>query len=271
MTESGSDILVILIVSVGLTAVLVIGIVIFIVAYQRKVMRQKFEMQALETEYQKELMLANLQSQENERARIAKDLHDEIGAMLSAVKMNVNLVSRRLKQPGTETDPLAESRSMLDEAIVGVRRISHDLMPPALENLGLVTALTEFCKKISQTTGILMEFSPPPSLPTLPKETQLALFRICQEMTNNTLKHAEATQISLTLTVDQGKLTLIFSDNGKGFDVAAAKSSPSSLGLKSLESRSALLQGTLTLISHPSKGTQFKLIAPLPGHSLIEN
>ena len=251
--------------------VLVAGIVVFIVAYQRKVMGQKFEIQENETRHQKELLSAALQTQELERARIAKDLHDEIGAMLSAVKMNVNLVGRRLKKNGVEEDPLVESRSMLDEAIVGVRRISHDLMPPALENLGLPAALEEFGKKVEKTTGLRFSLQLSRSLPKLDKETRLTLFRLVQEMTNNTLKHAEATVLELNITARAQTLHLTFSDNGKGFEVETARRSPSSLGLKSLESRTNFLKGNLEITSTPGTGTTINITTPLPGNAQLDN
>ena len=261
MQGDGSGLTYIFLVFAGLMLLLSAGVILFVVIYQRRVMLQQMRMQEIEAEYQKELLSATLQTQEKERLRIAKDLHDEIGAMLSAVKMNVNLIDKRLKKQGATEIGIEDSREVIDAAIKNVRRISHDLMPPSLEKLGLTAALKEFFEKTEVMTGVDTRFSCTETPQRLDAQLELALFRIVQESVNNALKHAQASLIEASLGIDPTRIHLQIKDNGSGFDVPAAQAK-SGLGLKSLESRTAMIGGKLQINSTPGKGTQITLTLP---------
>ena len=234
------------------------GVVVFVVAYQRRVMRQRLQMQDDRERYQQELLETSYNSQEKERERIAKDLHDEVGAMLSAVKMNLHLVERKMKKQGGMEEGLGESRAMVDEVIGAVREISHDLMPPSLQKLGLAAALREFFEKMGRVSGVEMEFQLGNGVPRLEARVELGLYRIAQEVVNNALKHAEAKVIRGRLQLVGTGLELWISDNGRGFDYEQSMER-GGLGLKSLASRAESIGGNLQFNTAPGKGTEITI------------
>ncbi len=237
-----------------LMLLLSVGVVIFVVIYQRRVMQQRIQMKDDRVRYQQELLETSYTSQEKERERIAKDLHDEVGAMLSAVKMSIHLAERRLKAQGVADEGLSESRGLIESVIGGVRQISHDLMPPSLEKLGLVPALREFFRKMGKASGLEFKFSAPDSVPRMPPSLELGLYRIVQESVNNALKHGDASAIECKLSLNEKELEMTVGDNGKGFDLSEARNR-GGLGLKSLTSRAEAIGGKLKIDSAPGKGT----------------
>lgn len=242
--------------------VALVGVIIFFVlVYQKKMIRQEVAMQRMETEHQKNLLNATIESQEQERQRIARDLHDEVGAMLSVIKMSLQQVERKAEQEKTKELTL-ETKAMVTETIDNVRRISKDLMPVALLKLGLPTALEDLFKKLENLEGLkatsLLKGTPQP----LPQATALGLYRVIQEALNNCLKHAKASVITCILRFQPNGLHLSFEDNGKGFDLESllkSKDSTKGLGVKNIESRVNMLGGKLKHTSAPGKGTQIHI------------
>lgn len=216
----------------------------------------------MEAAYQKELMYATINSEEKERKRIARDLHDEVGEVLSTIKMNLGAVNIKLKKSGVEEDLTALTRNLLDDTITNVRQISKDLLPPTLEEFGLAQALTEIALKVQDASGIkivkdLIDFKP-----RLAAERELALYRVIQEMMNNAIKHSGATQFELSMKEKNGILQLSFADNGKGFDLNVVKKSNSGmqgLGLKNLENRVGAAGGIMIYTTAPGKGSRIDI------------
>jgi len=236
------------------------------VFYQRKVNKNKLVLKEKEAAYQQELIYASITSQENERRRIARDLHDEVGAMLSTLKLQLGVVGKKLSATGASEDPTKPALSLVDETITNVRRISKDLLPPTLEEFGLAHALEDLADKVASASGILIKREIQPLSKRLEVERELALYRVIQEMMNNALKHAEATEFNLKMTENDGRLHLSFSDNGKGFDVDAVKNSKAGktgLGLKNLENRVGAAGGEMSFGSQPGRGTWIELNVPL--------
>lgn len=286
MDPAESDLVYILLSGSIISLFLTISVVLFVFFYQRRVMRQRLRLQVIQSEHQAELMRSMLETQENERRRIAKDLHDDIGAVLSAAKLNLDLLGRRASRQAVEPDQLKEVGQVVSGAIGDLRRISHDLMPPALEADGLVVALQVFFNKIEQATGINCEFSllerkltidrdEPLSLGSkgslssegldlgIPGGQSLSIYRMVQEMTNNSLKHAACQHIRCQLSPNPGGLEIVYGDDGKGFDTVLAKQARASLGLKSLESRVGALNGSLGMESQPGAGMEVRIQVPI--------
>lgn len=220
-----------------------LSIVIFFVVYQRRLLRQQQNHQQKEADYQQQLLRANFQSQERERNRIGKDLHDEVGALLTTTKLYFQHLDRN-----TQEEKFAEIKSkafsLLEETMTTVRRVSHDLRPVVLERLGLVEAILNVVDKINQSDQIKIEFKH--SLSTEPDaEYSLNWYRIVQELINNTLKHANATVIVLDLKTFQGELWLTYSDNGKG--LTPESDTASGLGMQNIRSRIGLMQGEMNI------------------------
>ena len=254
MPGTDSEIVSLYLVSTAIILFLVVLVAVFMVAYQRRVMAQKTRILHVEAESQKQVMAAIVETQESERIRIARDLHDEVGALLSSVKMGIKLSERKLANAPGEPPVFSELTGMLDTAIESVRGISHDLLPPSLEALGLAKALEAMANHLSRTSGI-------PFLPAinglawrLPIRTELTLYRVVQEMSNNSLKHSGATQRTLHVFFSPQMLRITFQDNGKGFDYAHLKASAKGLGLRGMESRVESVGGTLEVKSEEGGG-----------------
>lgn len=244
--------------------VMVVAIIAFVALYQRKQAQQKIAMQELQAEMQRQLLETSLQVQEVERRRIAKDLHDEVGAMLSATKMSLNQLIKKADTIDLNTLAI-QTKELLEESISQVRRISKELVPSTLEEFGLVTAIDEFIQKIHVASGVefFFKYDGFEEDRRFDKKIELTVYRVAQELSNNALKHAEATEISLVLSVQEQKLIFTFADNGKGFDVERTLHDPKAgLGLRNIESRLSVVDGWHEIKSATGKGTTTTIKIP---------
>lgn len=246
---------------------LALGVVFFFLAYQRRIIKQQKEHQAKEAEYQQQLMRANLLSQEKERNRIGKDLHDGVGAMLTTAK----LYFRHLDQdvaPEKFTELKEKAFGLLEETMVSVRRVSHDLRPVVLERLGLVEAIANAVYQINQAGDIKVEFRHSEEAEP-DKEYQLNWYRIIQELITNTLKHAGATVININLTGTEEQLQVIYQDNGVGF--TKTEDPQSGLGIQNIESRLGLMEGTLEFLEKADSGICLRMTSALRPQSIRQD
>lgn len=237
------------------------AIILFVVFYQKRMLQEQFKRQALEFEYQQKMMQAELESQESERRKLAADLHDSIGGMLSTIRVGISTMAKTLPNPQS----IDETKQMLDDTISSVRRISRDLMPSTLEKFGLMYAIKELCERFEQTAKITIHFSESGEIPKLDSQRELMLFRIAQELLNNAVKHSEATQINVT-THFGNTIELIVEDNGIGFDADFFKNETAGnkgLGLYSIENRARLLGGEITFEKGRTKGSKTIVTAPV--------
>jgi len=220
-------------------------ILLFILFYFR------IKKQRLLLKQQKEMNLAILESESKERFRIARDLHDSVGQLLSVVKMNLS--------QSPENSSMCD---LVDQTITEVRQISHNLIPEAL-NFGLQRALEELVEN-TQKEGILkvsLEFDIERNMLKLSQEKALMLFRIVQELIGNTIKHAHASIINISFTLDNKTLLVDFHENGIGFDVHLLKTS-NGLGWKNTYARLSVLDGKITVISKKNKGSKILITLP---------
>lgn len=246
--------------------ILIVFSIVFVVYYKQRQAEQKVAMQELQAEMQRQLLESSLEVQEVERRRIAKDLHDEVGAMLSVTKMSFNQLLKKLNTSAELTEHGKSTKEFLEESISQVRRISRELVPSTLEDFGLMSAIDEFIQKIHIASGVLFIFNHEgiEENQRFDKKIELTIYRIAQELVNNALKHAEAEEITLKLMAQGNKIIFIFTDNGKGFDLAAVKKDPKSgLGLRNIESRLSVVNGTFTIKSSIGQGTNTKIEIPL--------
>lgn len=237
-------------------------IIFFVMVYQRRLNRQKMEILEQEALYKNKLLFASIETQELERERIARDLHDEIGAMLSAIKMKVNQAKRKAKDDESLSYSLEETSELLTESIQNVRRISHALLPPTLATFGLAPTLKSHLEKMENPEGPRLYFSQVGTTKRLSEIKELGLYRIAMEMIHNATKHASANEITVKVLFDTHKATLSIADDGKGMDLAASKSASKGLGLKNIESRLLSIGGVWELHSKPEEGTSIKIIVP---------
>jgi two-component system, NarL family, sensor kinase len=251
-----------LIFSVATVGMLILAgaIILFIVFYQKKMIKEQMKRQALVFEYQQKMMQAEMESQESERRRLAADLHDSIGGMLSTIRVGLSSLARTLPDPKS----IDEAKLMLDDTISSVRRISRDLMPSTLERFGFLNAIRELCERFEGTSKIEIKFSEPDEIPEMDKQRQLMLFRIIQELLNNAIKHSNAKRIDVTILNDQGMYVSV-EDDGVGFDPTIEmkeNQNGKGLGLFNIENRARLLGGKLEY-PKPVKGSKTVLRIPI--------
>ncbi|NQU87324.1 MAG: hypothetical protein HQ541_16345 [Mariniphaga sp.] len=262
MSESGinSDIVLILVIGTMGMVILALGILFFFLTYQKRLQKQQLHLSRIKTEHQEKLLENTVVSQEKERKRFAADLHDEVGAMLSFIKLNLGRIQK--KEGNSEITELAtESKKHLDQVITQVRRITRDLSPPTLEKLGLVEAVNEFIGWVNKSDAIQIQLYIIGEKARFNPKYEVAVFRIIQELVNNSIKHSETPFISIKLKFNQDWMFLSVSDYGKGFDVEKATSK--GLGLKNIESRTSIFKGRYKFKSKPGKGTSFILVAKI--------
>lgn len=241
--------------------ILAASIILFVVFYQKRMIQEQMKRQVLEFEYQQKMLRAELESQESERRRLAADLHDSIGGMLSTIRVGISTMAKSLADPHS----IDQTKLMLDDTIKSVRRISQDLMPSTLEKFGLIQALKEICERFEAASRIQIAFSETGQLPLLDKSRELMIFRIVQELLNNAIKHAGASLISVKLNTSEN-LTVAVEDDGVGFDVKAVKEARHNgkgLGLFNIENRARLSGGTLEYDTKRRKGSKTTLTLPL--------
>lgn len=250
----------ILALSLGTLALLVMAgaIIAFVMFYQRRMIAHKLELKTREEEMQHQMLLSAIQSQEEEQRRIARDLHDDLGPMLSAVKLKISQVGRKYEGQGMSAE-LADSRQMLDITIQQVRGISHRLLPPVLEEYGLVSAIENSCEKLSDE-NLNIELSTGNEFPRLPKETELALYRVIMELLNNIVKHSGATKAGVQLSFTNSNFEIKVFDNGVGFD-AKNLDKTAGLGLRNIKSRLNAINAEISFESQP--GNTVAIIRPM--------
>ena len=211
----------------------------------------------------KELTQRIFDTQEEERGRVARELHDGISQILVGVRYAMELARRQLKA-GDPKAPASLDRSfdMLGGALTEVRRISRDLRPGVLDDLGLGPALQALAEEFEKRTGIKTELETVVFRNRLDEEARIALFRIAQEALTNIERHAGATEVSIKLAGHRTGATLLICDNGRGFDVSARGMAGHGIGLRNMAERMEQLDGTLT-ITPRSPGTSIDATVPL--------
>lgn len=227
--------------------VLTMVIIVFVLVYQRKLLRQKRQQEAAETAYQLALLEANVKNQEVERQRIARDLHDGVGVMLSTTQLYFDQLCEDSPEQNVETRK--KINELLEDTIQSVRHISADLRPVVLDNLGLSEALAELTEKVCKAARLEFDLKTDYHQP-LGKDEELIVYRVVQELLTNTIRHARASVVSIQLLSKPGHFRLDYEDNGVGFD--RSQSVNTGLGMKNIESRVKILGGEFTI--HDTEG-----------------
>lgn len=200
-----------------------------------------------------------LKGEEQERSRLAKDLHDGLGGMLSGVKHSLNTVKGNLMLTEDTAHAFDRSLDMIDTSIQEMRRLAHNMMPEALIRFGLDTALRDFCNGIHQSGALMVTYQSIGVEGTpLDQRLTISIYRITQELVHNIVKHAQATSALVQLTRSQQCISLTIEDDGKGFDPSQLPMA-SGIGWKNIQSRVDYLQGTIDIQSSTGKGTSVHL------------
>lgn len=229
------------------------GLFFFFIAYQKRLLQKQLELNRVVQNQQEEIIKNTIQSQENERKRIARDLHDEVGAMLSVVKLTVGRIEKKA-EGGKAKELATETKTYLDDVILQVRRISRSLLPPSLEKLGLYFALEELANWVNKSDQLAIECWKSGEQFRFDSKQELAVFRIVQELVNNAIKHAEASRILIDIRFAKQLVAVVVADDGKGF--SPEEKMQTGLGLRNLESRSEMANAKFKMKSSPGKGTR---------------
>ena len=239
------------------TAILITAIVLgsIIVYFIISLLRQQRKNLALH----KSNILAEITQIEKERGRIASDLHDELGPLLSAVKMKIN--SFELSN-NDDIIQIEKTNDHLDNVLKRLREISFDLMPNSLLRKGLGAAVNEFVDYLNNSGNIKFYFHNGNRF-DLSEQKSVNLYRIIQEIVHNTIKHSDATELSIKLQKKEDKIVLVISENGKGFDFNKESNENSGFGLKSLLRRTEIMGGHMFLESEKGKGVTYTFEIPV--------
>lgn len=237
----------------GLLILLILFLTIGLLFSRYRINSQKrklAEQQIKQLEQEKELIAARLvlDAEKAEREIIARDLHDGIGAMLSVVKNNLNLMNPNFLIENGDVDYFSRAMDGLDKSIVELRRVAHHIMPAVLIEKGLLTALDDFCRSIPEAE---FYFSTPDQ--RFDPEKELVLYRCAYELINNAMRHSGASRIKVHLNVGEEMAFLSVVDNGKGFD---PQTTPEGMGLSNLRERLSVFNGQIDIYSEPGKGTE---------------
>lgn len=234
-------------------------VILFVMFYQKKQLHQEKKLREIEKDHQRKLLDTALNSEENERRRIAQDLHDDIGTMLSLTKLSLNQLSKLVADSDIKEDQIMrKSQSLVEETILHVRRITRDLVPTTLERFGLAAAIEEFINKLEEDNNLRLSFhSNTEDAPRQSQKVELTIYRIMQELVNNSIKHSKCSQIEINLQINSKFIGLMVTDNGIGFDPEMIKESNlAGLGLLGIESRLAIVDGTIEYDKPKTGGCQ---------------
>jgi signal transduction histidine kinase len=242
-----------------LIALLMVTAVFFV----KKVLYHLFALEGIRAAAEKRLLNAVISTEEDQRRRFAKDLHDGLGPILSSVKMSLSaLNSQNIAHNNQEI--LQNTIFLVNESITSLKEISNNLSPHILENFGLVKAINSFVSKIEQTGKIAIIFTSDLVESRFDTNTEVIIYRSVCELVNNTLKHAQASLINIDLYTNQNQLVLVYRDNGVGFDDSLeAGPQHQGMGLHNLKSRIASLNGHFEIKKQHPNGIIAKLTAPM--------
>jgi signal transduction histidine kinase len=226
-----------------------------------EILKLEQEQTNLRLEGQKMVLNAILQAQEQERERISESLHNGVGQLLFAARLNLQLANS--KPPGRETEAIfSKVNDLLNEAIRQSRSVSFELVPTILKDFGLQATLEDLAQRLSSpalTIHILVE-----GLEKRPEKfLELTIYRIIQALVGNVMEHSQAREATVQVSASGNEVVILVSDNGKGFNPATATSSHTEGDLQTVSNRVALLNGTLSIDSAPGKGTTVRVILPV--------
>lgn len=241
----------------SVAVLLLLGFLLYRNYRQEKELQQK---KISELEKDKQLMTvdAMLKGQEEERSRLAKDLHDGLGGMLSGVKYSLNNMKDNLIVTPDNMAVFERSLDMIDASIKELRRVAHNMMPEMLVKFGLDEALKEYASSINATKLLAVKYQSFGMSERLQGSSEIIIYRIVQELLNNVLKHASATEVLMQLVREENRLHVLVEDNGRGFDTASLENNKGA-GWTSIRSRVDYLKGRLDIHSEAGKGTSVSI------------
>jgi signal transduction histidine kinase len=242
--------------------ILLFGILLLYGAYVRRKLRYENRLQETLILEQNKSTKAIIEAEENERQRIASDLHDGVGQFMTAAKMNLESLFDKLPfTSDKDKETYSNAINLLVDSVAEVRSISHNMMPNALLKNGLGNAVRTFLDSINQQKLKVQLFTDGLNIP-IDSNTEIFLYRIIQECVNNVFKHADASELNITILLDHNELDVTIEDNGKGFKLDDLKDK-SGIGVSNIKKRVQFLKGNIHWDSEPGKGTTVVMNIPM--------
>ena len=246
------------------TFLLVVSFILFSIRNQNKLLKQRQQFQQAQIAHQKELLKAVIESQEAERKRIGQDLHDDVGTTISGLRLLIEMFKPSGGEDKNHQDFTQSTKTIIDKIVKDVRNISHNLSPTTLRYYGLAAAINEHCTIINQSgkLEIALNNQADTVLEKLPITTSTAIYRVMEELLNNTIKHSGASKASIDFKADDKFITIDYADNGKGLpeDIETAKKG---MGMQNIESRLLNINATYNLRPYAGKGFQIRIECPI--------
>ena len=234
--------------------ILISVLIVVGVFYIKKIFKELQKAEEARLIMEKRVLNAVINTEESERKRFAKDLHDGLGPLLSSVKMSFSAVTVSPEKKDQRAI-LESAKQAINEAISSLKEISNNLSPHILDNFGLASAIRSFTNKIDQTGKIKIEFRSNIHEKRYPGNTEVILYRAICELINNTLKHSKAKKILISLDEEDGKLKVLYQDDGKGFDYnQVLLNETGGMGLPNIRSRINSINGNFAVDSLPGEG-----------------
>jgi two-component system NarL family sensor kinase len=265
MSNQNQEVYVIILVGIVLALVLVGFIVVMLFLYQRKQHRQEKELAAVKVQFEQELLRSQLEMQESTLKTIAQELHDNIGQVLSVIKLSLSILPLPKEDPSFES--VQNCREMLNKVIFDVSHITKSMHTDRISEIGVDEAIRFELDTLRKTGLVSVDFEVEGTSQSINPQKGIFLFRMFQEMINNIFKHAQATKINVAViyTTDD-KFVLKVRDNGIGFDSEAKqtqKTSSSGIGLRNMVNRAKLIGGSISIQSAPGSGTTITVELPV--------
>ena len=254
-----SEIVFIIILGSLVMLMFVVGFVVFITMYQKKMLQEQEKRRIMDLEYQQKMIQSQIDSQEIERKRIAADLHDSIGSLLWAAKLNIAFLGRSVDLGGELKNSYNETMKILDQSIDSVKRISWELTPEAFQHTGLSSSIKEMCIRLDGK-GMSLVFHENGNGIFWKDDRALMVFRIVQELINNAVKHAKASIIKVALKWSPQNLIVEVSDDGVGFKLD--ETVRNGVGWWNIAHRSKRI-GAMVNVKNIQEGAFVELVVPL--------
>jgi signal transduction histidine kinase len=240
--------------------ILILFVVLILVVRYRKKRRENEEMQTL---FSEQLLSSKLEIQEQTLLYMSRELHDNIGQIASLVKINLNTIS--LADTDKASKKIENTKELMGQLIIDLKLLSTSLNTDKIAKIGVIKAIEVEVEKMNKIGLFLVSLHLDKNLPIIDSEREIIIFRMVQEVLNNTMKHAEASQIDIYLNYDNKNLTIKITDNGKGFNVKQKMTNADDLGngLTNLENRARVINGNYKIESTEGEGTINTISIPI--------
>lgn len=225
--------------------VMAIGVILFVVLYQRRVIKHQLDLKLLNAQKELEVLKASIQSEEEERKRIAQELHDDVGATLSSARLFLNADVNNIT-----AEQITISKKLIDDSLSKIRMVSYKLQPNTLINLGLQSALENMIEILNKSGTIKATFEVYRDIPRMESYAELHVYRVVQELLTNITKYANATHLTLTLNLDS-RIRIILIHDGNGMtneQFEELSKSPKGQGLKNIKNRLRIVNGQIEFL-----------------------